>query len=328
MNELRNIPVRELAIGDETAGQRLDNFLVRILKGVPRSHVYRIVRSGEVRVNGRRARADARLAAGDRVRVPPVRTAAPARDGAPGRSAALAGERLAILHEDEDLVVIDKPAGVAVHGGSGIAHGVIERLRAARPQARFLELVHRLDRDTSGVLLVAKRRAALTALHAAWRAGEVDKRYTVLVRGRWRDVKRTVRLPVQRYLTGEGERRVRVEADGQHAQTTFRRLAVWPDHDPPLALLEAQIATGRTHQIRVHATHLGFPLAGDDKYGDYAWNRVLAKSGLKRMFLHAARLAFTHPGSGEALVLTSPLPSDLAAFVRGLGAPVRDRVDA
>ncbi len=320
MNELRNNAVSEVAIDEVSAGQRLDNFLARTLKGVPKSHLYRIVRSGEVRVNGRRAGPDVRLAEGDRVRIPPIRTAQPASPAAAAAGAARAGERLVVLYEDDDLVALDKPAGVAVHGGSGIAHGVIERLRAARPAARFLELVHRLDRETSGVLLVAKRRPALTALHAAWRAGEVDKRYQVLVRGRWRDAKRVVRLAVHRYTTREGERRVRVEDEGQHAQTTFRRLAVWPERDPPLALLEAELHTGRTHQIRVHLTHLGFPLAGDDKYGDFGWNRELAKAGLKRMFLHAARLALAHPRTGEALAFASPLPSDLAAFVASLGA--------
>ena len=319
MNGLRNLGVREIAIDADSAGQRLDNFLARTLKGVPKSHLYRIVRSGEVRVNGKRAGPDTRLVEGDRIRIPPVRTGVPASSVAATAGAARAGEKLAVLHEDDDLVAIDKPAGVAVHGGSGIAHGVIERLRAARPHSRFLELVHRLDRETSGVLLVAKRRPALTALHAAWRAGEVDKRYTVLARGRWRDAKRVVRLAVHRYTTREGERRVRVEDDGQHAQTTFRRMRVWPAAHPPLALLEAELHTGRTHQIRVHLTHLGFPLAGDDKYGDFAWNRELAKSGLKRMFLHAARLALAHPRTGEPLVLVSPLPADLSTFVASLG---------
>jgi 23S rRNA pseudouridine955/2504/2580 synthase len=324
MNELRNNAVSEVAIDEASAGQRLDNFLARTLKGVPKSHLYRIVRSGEVRVNGRRTGPDARLAEGDRVRIPPIRTAQPATPASLAAGAARAGERLVVLYEDDDLIALDKSAGVAVHGGSGIAHGVIERLRAARPQARFLELVHRLDRETSGVLLVAKKRAALTALHAAWRAGEVDKRYLVLARGRWRDAKRVVKLAVHRYTTREGERRVRVEDEGQHAQTTFRRVTVWPERDPPLALLEAELHTGRTHQIRVHLTHLGFPLAGDDKYGDFAWNRELAKAGLKRMFLHAARLALAHPRTGEALAFASPLPPDLAGFVASLGAGVTE----
>jgi 23S rRNA pseudouridine955/2504/2580 synthase len=178
------------------------------------------------------------------------------------------------------------------------------------------------------VLLVAKKRAALVALHDAWRAGAVDKRYRVLVRGRWRDAKRVVRLPVHRYVTREGERRVRVEDDGQHAQTTFRRVATWTAHDPPLALLDAELHTGRTHQIRVHLTHLGFPLAGDDKYGDFAWNRELAKQGLKRMFLHAARLELRHPRTHELLSLSSPLSPDLAAYVASLGAPTAGTIDA
>ncbi len=327
MNGLRNHGVREVRIDESADGQRIDNFLVRTLKGVPKSHLYRILRSGEVRVNGRRAGPDFRLSEGDRVRLPPLRTGGPVAPAVASASVARAGERLAVLHEDEDLVAIDKPAGVAVHGGSGVAHGVIERLRAARPGARFLELVHRLDRDTSGVLLVAKKRSALTALHAAWRAGGVDKRYRVLVRGRWRDAKRVVRLPVHRYLTKEGERRVRVGDEGAHAQTTFRRIRTWPDREPPLALLEAELHTGRTHQIRVHLTHLGFPLAGDEKYGDFAWNRALAQEGLKRMFLHAASLALAHPRTGESLRVESPLPADLTAFVASLGTSAGGRND-
>jgi len=328
MNGLRNHGVREVRIDEAAAGQRIDNFLVRTLKGVPKSHLYRILRSGEVRVNGRRAGPDTRLAEGDRVRLPPVRTGGPVAPAIATAAVIRAGERLPVLHEDDDLLALDKPAGIAVHGGSGVAHGVIERLRAARPAARFLELVHRLDRDTSGVLLVAKRRSALTALHAAWRAGQVDKRYQVLVRGRWRDARRVVRLPVHRYLTRDGERRVRVDDDGQHAQTTFRRIRTWPAGDTPVALLEAELHTGRTHQIRVHLTHLGFPLAGDDKYGDFAWNRALAERGLKRMFLHAASLAIAHPRTGEALLIASPLPADLAGFVATLGPAASGRTDA
>jgi 23S rRNA pseudouridine955/2504/2580 synthase len=206
---------------------------------------------------------------------------------------------LRILFEDDAFLAVDKPAGLAVHGGSGIAHGLIEQLRAARPDARFLELVHRLDRDTSGVLLIAKRRPALVALHAQLREGEFDKRYLVLVRGRWRDAKRVVELSLHKFATKEGERRVRVEEAGRHATTVFYRHRAWPEHDPPLALLEAELRTGRTHQIRVHLTHLGFPLAGDDKYGDFAWNRTLTKAGLKRMFLHAWKLGFSHPMTGD-----------------------------
>ena len=310
----------QLAVGEESAGQRIDNFLCRTLKGVPKSHVYRILRSGEVRLNGKRVGPDARLAIGDRVRVPPIRTAAP---DAPRRLPASAAPP--VVYEDEALLVVDKPSGLAVHGGSGIAHGLIETLRATRPEARFLELVHRLDRETSGLLLVAKKRAALTALHAALREGRVAKRYLVLVRGRWRDEKRIVRLALHKYATHAGERRVRVDEDaGREAVTVFHRRQVWSDRTPPLALLEAELRTGRTHQIRVHLTSLGFPLAGDDKYGDYAWNRELAKAGLKRMFLHAWRLAFDHPLSGAPVALESPLPSDLTRFLASLDGPAAD----
>jgi 23S rRNA pseudouridine955/2504/2580 synthase len=314
MSELRSDAVAKLSVGEESAGQRIDNYLTRLLKGVPKSHVYRILRSGEVRLNGKRVGPDARVAAGDTVRVPPVRTA----DVPPKGSVALA-RQIPVVFEDDDLIVVDKPAGVAVHGGSGIAHGLIESLRAGRPQARFLELVHRLDRETSGLLVVAKRRPALTELHRQLREGEVDKRYLVLVRGVWRDEKRTVRLALHKFATREGERRVRVDDElGRDAATTFRRMQVWRDHDPPLALLEAELLTGRTHQIRVHLAHLGFALAGDDKYGDFAWNRELAKTGLKRMFLHAARLTFVHPLSGERVTVESPLPPDLARYLARL----------
>ena len=314
MSEPRSDAVAKLSVDAESAGQRIDNFLGRVLKGVPKSHVYRILRSGEVRLNGRRVRPDARVSAGDTVRVPPIRTAA-----TPGRAHPAPAASLSILHEDDHVLAVDKPAGLAVHGGSGIAHGLIESLRAARPQARFVELVHRLDRDTSGVLLIAKRRAALTELHRMLRDGEIDKRYLVLVRGRWRDEKRTVRLALHSYSTREGERRVRVDdATGREAATTFRRLQVWRDRDPPLALLEAELLTGRTHQIRVHLAHLGFPVAGDDKYGDFDWNRQLAREGLKRMFLHASRLSFVHPVTAAPMAVESALSPDLAAYLARL----------
>ncbi len=324
MSDLSKDSVNWLVVGDEAEGQRVDNFLFRTLKGVPKSHVYRILRSGEVRVNRRRVGPDARLAAGDRLRVPPIRAARPL-PAAP-RASEAAWATPPILFEDDALIAVDKPAGLAVHGGSGISHGLIERLRAARPQARFLELVHRLDRDTSGVLLVAKRRSALTGLHAQLREGRTDKRYLVLVRGAWRGAARTVELPLTKFVTGEGERRVRVEREGQRARTVFRLLRAWPETEPPLSLLEAQLHTGRTHQIRVHLAHIGFPLAGDDKYGDFAWNRTLAKQGLKRMFLHARRLGFVHPLTSEAMAIESPLPEDLTQFLARL--PTLNRVSA
>jgi len=327
MNELSKDAVSWLTVGEDAAGQRVDNYLGRVLKGVPKSHIYRILRSGEVRINKGRVGPDARLALGDVVRIPPVRTAAQART-TPVGGFARSGPALPILFEDDALIALDKPSGLAVHGGSGIAQGLIEQLRAARPDAKFLELVHRLDRETSGILLIAKKRAALVGLHAQLREGAFDKRYLVLVRGRWRDEKRRVRLSLHKFATQEGERRVRVEEDGQQAETIFYRRQTWFDHDPPLALLEAELKTGRTHQIRVHLTHLGFPLAGDDKYGDFAWNKALAKQGLKRMFLHSCALRFTHPLTGEAMAFESPLPGDLARFVAGLDAVTAELPDA
>jgi len=320
MNDLSKDAARHVAIDESAAGQRVDNFLLRVLKGVPKSHIYRILRSGEVRLNRRRVRPDARLAPGDDLRIPPLRTAADegSTPRAPARPLAVP-----ILYEDDALIAIDKPAGLAVHGGSGIAFGAIEQLRAARPDARFLELVHRLDRDTSGVLLVAKKRAALTALHASFREGEVDKRYLVLVKGRWRDAVRSVELPLVKFVTSAGERRVRIEREGgKLARTVFRKRQVWTAIEPPTSLLEAELHTGRTHQIRVHLTHLGFPLAGDDKYGDFAWNRALAKQGLKRMFLHAWRIAFRHPLEARKLEFESPLPGDLASFIAAQDASI------
>jgi len=317
MNGLSKDAANRLAVGEAAAGQRIDNFLLRLLKGVPKSHVYRILRSGEVRLNRKRVKPDARLALGDELRIPPIRTSAkPSTERQPQNATPLP-----VIYEDEALIALDKPAGLAVHGGSGIAFGLIERLRAARPQAKFLELVHRLDRDTSGVLLVAKKRAALLALHAALREGRVDKRYLVLVKGKWRDAKRSVDLPLTKLLADGGERRVRVEREGgRSARTVFHRRGVWPDLDPPVSLLEAELHTGRTHQIRVHLAHLGFPLAGDDKYGDFAWNRALARSGLRRMFLHAQRLEFEHPVDAKPIAVEAPLPADLAGFLARIAA--------
>ncbi|MDE3010949.1 MAG: RluA family pseudouridine synthase [Pseudomonadota bacterium] len=294
-------------IDEAAAGQRIDNFLLRSLKGVPKSHVYRILRSGEVRVNSRRIDATYRLVSGDRVRIPPVRVAISHAPAAPASTGI--GRRT--VFEDDSLLVIDKPAGVAVHGGSGVSSGVIERLRAERPQAKFLELVHRLDRETSGLLLVAKKRSALTHLHEQLRAGTTDKRYLALAGGRVRDLKRRVRIALHKYTTAEGERRVVPDPEGQAAETVFHRKSVYQE----ATLLEAQLLTGRTHQIRVHLQQIGHPIAGDDKYGDFQWNRQLARAGLKRMFLHAARLSIEHPVTGERLELASPLPPELQNFL-------------
>jgi 23S rRNA pseudouridine955/2504/2580 synthase len=296
---------------DETvAGQRVDNMLARLLKGVPRQHIYRLLRTGQVRVNSARVDPTYRMQEGDRVRVPPVRLPtrpAPASD---------ARSRLAfpILFEDQHLIAIDKPAGVAVHGGSGISRGVIEEMRLARPQLKFLELVHRLDRETSGVLLLAKKRAALVALHTALRAGQIRKVYTLLVQGTVSWKNRDVDAPLHKYVLPGGDRRVQVRAEGRVAHTVFRLARPLAD----FSLLEAELLTGRTHQIRVHAAHMGHPIAGDDKYGDFALNKRLARTGLKRMFLHAARLAFEHPAEDRTMMLEAPLPPDLALFLRQL----------
>ena len=318
--ESRTPRPRTVSVGEEGADQRIDNFLLRELKGVPRSHVYRLLRGGEVRVNSRRVEATYRLQPGDRVRIPPVRTARPAVPRAP----APRDPSLPIVFEDDALLVIDKPAGLAVHGGSGISFGVIERLRRARPQARFLELAHRLDRETSGLLIVAKKRSALTALHAALRDGRVRKRYLVLVRGGWTRAARDVVLPLRKYVTGGGERRVSVEQGGQESRTRFERIGGYDG----FTLLAADLATGRTHQIRVQLAHLGFPIAGDDKYGDFELNRDLAKQGLKRMFLHAAELAFAHPTSGAGVAFEAPLPDDLKRFLERLAKEPAGRAAA
>ncbi|MBL0140974.1 MAG: RluA family pseudouridine synthase [Betaproteobacteria bacterium] len=297
-----------IEVDEGGAGQRIDNFLVARLKGVPKSHVYRIVRSGEVRVNSGRVAASHRLQVGDRIRVPPIRVAEREAGDLPAPPL-----ELPVLFEDEHVLAVDKPAGLAVHGGSGIAHGAIERLRSARPEAKFLELVHRLDRETSGVLLLAKKRAALVALHEELRGRGMDKRYLAAVSGRVRDEKRRVQVALRKYSTGEGERRVAVdEREGQEAETIFRRLA----RNEEFSLLEAELLTGRTHQIRVHLAHIGHPVLGDEKYGDFPLNKSLRKRGLRRMFLHAAELSFVHPATGERLTVRSPLPADLEAFRR------------
>jgi 23S rRNA pseudouridine955/2504/2580 synthase len=305
MKDLSKDSATLVEVGEEAAGQRIDNFLVKIAKGVPKSHIYRILRSGEVRVNKGRVGAEYRLRQGDTIRVPPIRVAAPTVGvSAPPRE-------FSTVFEDEALIVIDKPAGVAVHGGSGVSFGVIEQLRRARPEARFLELAHRLDRETSGLLVVAKKRAALTRLHDLFRDGGINKRYLALVKGRWCNALQHVRLPLQKYLTAEGERRVSVAADGKEAHSIVRLLASWEN----FSLVDVELKTGRTHQIRVHLTHLGFPLAGDDKYGDFALNKTLQKAGLKRMFLHAARLRLPHPLTEATIELEAPLPPELARFL-------------
>ncbi|MBK9575185.1 MAG: RluA family pseudouridine synthase [Rhodoferax sp.] len=333
--------VKTVVVDEDSDGQRLDNYLLRHLKGVPKTHVYRIIRSGEVRVNKGRASADTRVVAGDVVRLPPVRVSARAADKAQAMQAesarAAPAREFAVLHEDEVMLAIDKPAGVAVHGGSGVSFGVIEQLRMARPEAKFLELVHRLDRETSGVLLVAKRRSALKHLQDQFRERETGKTYLAMVRGHWPTSRRVLDQPLVKYLLPDGERRVRItgkdDPDGMRSVTLVkvRALGAVPlltrSGTDALAcsLLEVTIKTGRTHQIRVHLASAGHPIVGDDKYGDFELNKTLARSdrgpALKRMFLHAWRLQFCHPGSGQAMELMADLPLELLEFTNHVITP-------
>ena len=304
--------VRLVTISEEEADQRIDNFLLRICKGVPKSHIYRVLRSGEVRVNKGRIDQTYRLKEGDVVRIPPIRVAEKAVQTVPGAE-------FKVLLEDAHMLVIEKPAGVAVHGGSGVSYGVIEQLRASRPEAKFLELVHRLDRETSGILLLAKKRSALTNLHEQIREGELDKRYLTLVHGDWQNARQHIKLALFKYNTPDGERRVRVQSDGMPSHTVFNLVRKYRE----FALLEAELKTGRTHQIRVHLASSGFPIAGDDKYGDFGLNRALQKADgdripLKRMFLHAYQITFRHPETGNPVTLKAPLPPECQQFLKSL----------
>ena len=311
--------VKLLTVEEDSSGQRLDNFLFRQLKGVPKTHVYRIIRSGEVRLNKGRAQADSRVELGDLVRLPPVRVATPYADRA---QASPPPREFPVLLEDDAVLAINKPAGVAVHGGSGVSFGVIEQLRQARPGARFLELVHRLDRETSGILLIAKKRSALTYLQEQFRERETAKTYLAMVAGKWPQQQKVIDLALHKYLQADGERRVKVVAkddpDGMRAITLVKVRAFMPAqatlHPEGFTLLEVTIKTGRTHQIRVHLAALNHPIVGDDKYGNFDLNKRLRKQGLQRMFLHAWRLQFDHPLSGERVGLTAPLPPELREF--------------
>jgi len=314
MNGLSKDSVNFVEIDESGEAQRIDNFLFKNMKGVPKSHVYRILRGGEVRVNKKRVNQTYRLQLGDQLRIPPIRVA----EKHEIKETHIPAVEFPIIYEDDALLAVNKPSGVAVHGGSGVSFGVIEQMRRARPQAKFLELVHRLDRETSGVLLLAKKRSALTAMHEIMREGNSDKRYYTLVLGQWKNVKQHVKLPLHKFDTPQGEKRVMVREGGQASHTIFTLLKSWPE----FSLLEAQLKTGRTHQIRVHLSHLGFPIAGDDKYGDFARNKALMKQGLKRMFLHAHSISFNHPLSGEPLQLTAPLPKELQGFLDKLDGAV------
>jgi len=310
-NQQRN-SVQEVRIADEQAGQRIDNFLLKQLKGVPKSRIYRILRRGEVRVNGRRIKPEYRVCRGDTVRIPPVRTGEERQRGMPG-------ERLLqliaahVLYEDTSFLVLNKPAGVAVHGGSGISFGVIEALRALRPDARFLELAHRLDRDTSGCLVVAKRRSALRAFHELLRDGGIEKHYLALVKGRWEGGQRRIDAPLLKNVLSSGERVVRVDPNGKEALSIFQPIAI----TETATLVRVRLVTGRTHQIRVHAASVGHPIAGDEKYGDTAFNRQMVGHGLRRLFLHASELRFTEP-EGTTLHLEAPLDPALVELVEKL----------
>ncbi|WP_274572656.1 RluA family pseudouridine synthase [Neisseria leonii] len=314
-----------LTVAEHEAGQRLDNYLLKLLKGVPKSHVWRIIRAGEVRLNKKRAKPESRIAAGDFLRIPPVRVAA----NRPSENGAVPPRVFEIVFEDDALLVVNKPSGVAVHGGSGVSFGVIEQLRRARPQAKYLELVHRLDKDTSGLLMVAKKRSALVKLHEMIRNDKPKKIYLALAVGAAAQDGFAVKLPLLKYTGAQGEKMVRVSGEGQQAHTLFRVASRFSDgrlHRAgigALTLLEATLKTGRTHQIRVHLQSQGLPIAGDERYGDYQANRRLQKLGLKRMFLHAAELHLPHPLSGEMLHLHAPLPPELADFTAGLAADGR-----
>ena len=302
--------VRKVRIDADRAGQRVDNFLHRELPGVPRSRVYRLLRRGEVRVNGGRVRADYRLAAGDEIRIPPVRLR---EEGAPppaGRAAAVLDQ---VLFEDKRLLVLNKPTGVAVHGGSGISHGVIELLRAARPDLRDLSLVHRLDRETSGCLVLAKKRSALRALHEKFREGIVEKNYLALVLGDWQLGEQLIDKPLLVTHRKGGERHVIVSHEGKPAQTRVRLSRTYGT----FSLVQCSPLTGRTHQIRVHLQSVGFPIAGDDRYGDADANRRVRALGLERLFLHAQSISFPDE-HGNELHFVAPLPDDLDAFLARL----------
>jgi 23S rRNA pseudouridine955/2504/2580 synthase len=306
--------VQRLLVDEGSEGQRLDNFLIRVLKGVPKTHVYRVIRSGEVRINKGRAAADTRLVLGDEVRVPPVRMAEPKAESA------VPPREFAVLFEDDHLLAIDKPAGVAVHGGSGVSFGVIEQLRRARPAAKFLELVHRLDKETSGVLLLAKKRSALTHVQDQFRERGTVKTYAALVNGVWPASKKVIDVALLKTLDAKGERHVRAvgpqDEDARRSITLVKVAQVFAQH----TLLDVTLKTGRTHQIRVHLAHEGHGIVGDPKYGDFAANRLMARGEHRfaRMFLHAQHLAFDHPATGERIMLDATLPDECALLLEQL----------
>ncbi len=309
--------VRRVTIDEGSAGQRLDNFLLRELKGVPKTHVYRLIRAGEVRVNKGRAQADTRIELGDEIRIPPVRL--PERSAEPEAPA----REFPVIFEDEHLLVIDKPAGVAVHGGSGVSFGVIEQLRRARPTAKFLELVHRLDKETSGLLMIAKKRSALVALQDQLRERETGKTYTALVWGDWPEKLKVIDVALLKFIGSDGERWVKaVAAETDQAKRSISLVKV-VKRLAGFTLLDVTLKTGRTHQIRVHLQQAGHPIVGDPKYGDFERNREIARGPLKfdRMFLHARRLRFAHPQGGAEVQVEAPLPTECEKLAADLQRP-------
>lgn len=312
MTETQATGVRLVEVDEGSAGQRIDNFLLKQLKGVPKTRIYRILRKGEVRVNKKRIKPDYRLNSGDTVRIPPIRIAE-RPESLPPSERVLQQLRDAVLYEDDALLILNKPSGLAVHGGSGISYGVIEGLRALRPEARFLELAHRLDRDTSGCLVIAKKRSALRAFQTLLREGGMDKFYLALVMGRWKGGGKRIDAPLRKNELKSGERVVRVSPDGKASLSLFTPLTLYRD----CSLMRVKLVTGRTHQVRVHAQHSGHPIAGDEKYGDEVFNRSMAGRGLKRLFLHAAELRFTLPEHGTVHV-EAPLEAALQQLLNNL----------
>ncbi|OCQ52710.1 Ribosomal large subunit pseudouridine synthase C [Photorhabdus australis subsp. thailandensis] len=312
--------VQFVTIDDDEAGQRVDNFLLARLKGVPKSMIYRIVRKGEVRVNKGRVKPEYKLSAGDVVRIPPVRVAERQEVAVSAKLHKVAALGDCILYEDDHILVINKPSGTAVHGGSGLSFGVIEGLRVLRPEAKFLELVHRLDRDTSGILLIAKKRSVLRALHEQLRLKQMQKDYLALVRGQWQSHCKVVQAPLLKNILQSGERIVKVSGEGKPSETRFKI----EERFTNATLVRASPITGRTHQIRVHAQYAGHPIAFDNRYGDKTFDSQLSDTGLNRLFLHASALKFTHPSTGETLRLEAPMDGQLHSCIKMLRQTVRN----
>jgi 23S rRNA pseudouridine955/2504/2580 synthase len=306
----KNHSVQFIEITDSNAGQRLDNFLLSLEKGVPKSRIYRALRKGEVRVNKGRKKQTYKLQLGDTVRIPPLRVT---EKTISNTVSDFLRQQLteSILHEDDDLLILNKPSGIAVHAGSGIDQGIIEALRIIRAELPFLELVHRLDRDTSGCLLLAKSRTSLLHLQQQMVEHDINKRYLTLLKDSWGQEEKTVIAPLLKNTVSAGERMVQVNDEGKYAETLFIPLQQFPSAQ----LTEVVLFTGRTHQIRVHAKHIGHPLAGDDKYGQRAFNKQMKKAGLKRLFLHAWKLGIMHPNTNEALQIEAPIPMPLQTFI-------------